>query len=69
MTQNTQSEKSQLGQRELQCTLIGAGRGVHDAPHSLRLGLAAQHALVSGETVQDFGREVMAQVEKVAEPV
>ena len=55
--------------------------GVHDALHSLRLGLAAQHALVSGQTVQvqDFGREVMAQVgtvqvdiiqiKTVAEPV
>ncbi|WP_425144772.1 Gfo/Idh/MocA family oxidoreductase [Deinococcus sp.] len=48
---------------------VQAGRpltpSVREALHSLRLALAAQHALVSGETVQvqDFGRELMRQIE------
>ena len=42
---------------------------VRDALHSLRLALAAQHALVSGETVQvqDYGRELMQQVDVAVE--
>lgn len=43
---------------------------VRDALHTLRLALAAQHALSSGENVQvrDFGSELMQDFELPAEP-